>query len=102
MNKPIYTDGRQCGAAFFGWIRLYSEHVRWLTKPHSFYGRASEEAQRGLCAARRALFSCVREKRPGETQLLIGVFDDPSAFAPRREVFIEDALTWALKPKDRP
>jgi len=39
-------------------------------------------------------------KWPDETHLLLGAFDDPSAFTPTGDAFADEALPW-LKPDKR-
>ena len=83
------------GAAFSTWVGFDDNNVRWLTNGPGFYA-SSPDVKRGYCAACGTPLTYSGEKWAGETHFLIGVFDDPTAFAPRNETFTEDALSWAL------
>lgn len=83
------------GAAFSTWVGFDNAAVRWTTPAPAFYA-SSDGVRRGHCASCGTPLSYEGEKWAGETHFLIGVFDDPSAFVPRTDVFTEDALPWAL------
>ena len=87
------------GAAFSTWVGFEEPQIRW-TKAAPSYFESSKGVSRGFCAACGTPLTFAAEKWAGETHLLIGVFDDPSAFVPRSEVFTEDALSWALGRKE--
>lgn len=87
------------GAAFSTWVGFAADHVRWLTKEPNFYA-SSPGVKRGFCAACGTPLTYAGEEWAGETHFMIGVFDDPSQFTPRSEVFTEDALAWAPLRKE--
>lgn len=84
------------GAAFSTWIGFNNEKFRWTTKPPSYYA-SSPGVKRGFCANCGTPLTYEGEKWTGETHFLIGVFDKPEAYKPKKNVFTEDALTWAFK-----
>ena len=73
--------------------------MRWLTTAPSFHA-SSPGVKRGFCAQCGTPLTYAGEKWPDETHVLIGAFDDPTGFSPRKEVFNKDALPWALGRKD--
>jgi len=87
------------GAAFSTWVGFKDKQIRWLTNAPSFHA-SSPGVRRGFCAACGTPLTYAGEKWSGETHFLIGVFDEPTAFTPGNNVFTEDALDWALTPKE--
>ena len=105
-GPPKFVRNRHCrscrkatGAAFSTWAGFDDAKVRWTKAPPSFHAR-SPGVKRGFCAACGAPLTDAGAQSPGETHFLIGAFDNPSAFAPRKEVFTEHALSWALGRKE--
>ncbi len=83
------------GGAFSTWVGFNDNDVRWLKEPPAFYA-SSSGVRRGYCPACGTPLSYSGEQWAGETHFLIGAFDEPNDFAPRTDVFTEDALPWAL------
>jgi hypothetical protein len=81
------------GAAFSTWVGFSDKNVCWVTAPPSYYA-SSPGVARGFCADCGTPLTYAGEKWAGETHFLIGVFDDPTAFEPRNDVFTEEALAW--------
>ena len=73
--------------------------VRWLNAEPSCYA-SSPGVKRGFGPACGTPITYASDHWPGETHILIGMFDDPSGFVPRKDVFTEDALSWALDKKE--
>jgi len=86
------------GAAFSTWVGFADEQVRWLKAAPSTHA-SSPGVARGFCADCGTPLTYAGDDWPGETHLLIGVFDTPSAFTPNKDVFTEDALDWVLPAK---
>ena len=51
--------------------------------------------QRGYCRDCGSPLTYQGENWSGETHILIGTFDEPAAFTPKGDVFIEDALPFS-------
>ncbi|MEM8773011.1 MAG: GFA family protein [Pseudomonadota bacterium] len=98
-NCHCHSCRKATGAAFSTWIGFAAEQVAWPAGKRRIFN-SSEGVERGYCADCGTPLTYAGVQWPGELHFLIGVFDDPSAYAPRKNVFIEDALTWALA-KDR-
>ena len=105
-GAPLFVSNCHCqscrkatGAAFSTWVGFKHAQVKWTKAPPSFYA-SSEGVERSFCADCGTPLSYSSAKWPGETHFLIGVLDDPNKFAPRREMFTDDALGWALRRKE--
>ena len=99
-NCHCQSCRKATGAAFSTWVGFKDEQIEWRRDKPSSYS-SSLGVTRGFCAACGTPLTYAGEKWPGETHLLIGVFDDPSSFIPRNEVFTKDALNWALARKEK-
>ncbi len=82
------------GAAYSTWVGFRDENTEWTRRAPAFFA-SSPGVQRGFCRDCGTPLSFAGEKWAGELHFLAGVFDNPEAFAPRTEAFIEDALSWA-------
>ena len=82
------------GAVYSTWVGFKSDQVKWLNKPPAFYA-SSPGIKRGYCPACGTPLTFGGGEWADETHFLIGVFDDPEAFTPRTEVFVEEALSFA-------
>ncbi len=98
-NCHCLSCRKATGAAFSTWVGFKDEQVRWLTKEPAYHA-SSAGVKRGFCPACGTPLTYAGEQWSGETHLMIGAFDHPNAFVPRSEVFIEDALPWALGRKE--
>lgn len=100
-NCHCVSCRKATGAAFSTWVGFKDDQVRWLKEEPASYA-SSPGVKRGFCAACGAPMTYAGDQWPGETHILIGMFDDPSAFVPRKDVFTGDALPWALNGKETP
>lgn len=105
-GKPKFVSNCHCqscrkatGAAFSTWVGFQDEQISWLTRAPSFHA-SSQGVKRGFCPQCGTPLTYAGEQWPGETHLMIGVFDNPATFSPRKEVFTEDALPWAIGRKE--
>jgi len=101
QSAPIFISNCHCqscrkatGAAYSTWVGFKADTVRWTRSAPTFYA-SSPGVERGFCADCGTPLTYAGEKWAGELHFLVGVFDDPGELAPRREVFTEDALSWA-------
>ena len=84
------------GAAFSTWVGFRNDQVSWNAARPSLFA-SSPGVERGFCAKCGTPLTYASDRWPGETHFLIGVMDDPEQFAPRSDVFAEDALCWAQR-----
>lgn len=87
---------RTTGGAFSTWVGFPSAQVEWSGESPAFYS-SSMGVERGFCRSCGTPLTYQSDKWPGETHFLIGVFSDPSLFAPRSDYMIEEKLAW-VKP----
>ena len=98
-NCHCMSCRKATGAAFSTWVGFKENEVRWPNGEPSYYA-SSPGVKRGFCPACGTPITYASDRWPGETHILIGMFDDPSGFVPRKDVFTEDALSWALDKKE--
>ncbi|MFQ5562316.1 MAG: GFA family protein [Parvularculaceae bacterium] len=94
-NCHCHSCRKATGAAFSTWVGFTNENVRWLTEP-AFYA-SSSGVKRGFCPKCGTPLSYEGEKWSGETHFLLGAFDDPEAFTPNGEAFVDEALSWTRR-----
>lgn len=87
---------RTTGAAFSTWVGFPSDRVEWMGESPYFYA-SSMGVKRGFCKSCGTPLTYQSDRWPDETHFLIGVFRDPSSFAPRSDYMIEERLSW-VKP----
>lgn len=83
---------RATGAAFATFVDYPRAQVRFLGEPQAF--ASSPGAERLFCARCGSPVAFRGEASPGEINMLIGAFDDPSGLRPDRDENRESAL-WA-------
>jgi len=84
---------RATGAEFSTWVGWSRLQVDWQGKERQAYA-SSAGVQRGFCGTCGTPLSYSGEKWPGETHLLIGLFDAPQDFPPKGDAFKDEALPW--------
>ncbi len=89
---------RTTGAAFSTWVGYRDHQVIWHGE--RAFRLSSPGVMRGYCGACGTPLSYGSDKWPGETHLLLGVFDDPRAFTPAGDAFIEEKLDWVRPVED--
>lgn len=81
------------GAEFATWVGWRDDQVEWSAGEPQRYA-SSEGVQRGFCGKCGTPLSYQGAKWPGETHLLIGLFDTPQDFPPHGDAFKGEALPW--------
>jgi hypothetical protein len=84
---------RATGGEYATWVGWGDEQVDWGDHERQGYA-SSTGVQRGFCGQCGTPLSYQGEMWPGETHLLIGLFDAPQDFPPRGDAFKEEALPW--------
>ena len=81
------------GAEFSTWVGWRDDQVKWTAgKPRQY--ESSPGVTRSFCPQCGTPLSYSGEKWPGETHLLIGLFDEPQDFPPHGDAFKDEALPW--------
>ncbi|WP_425408401.1 GFA family protein [Hyphococcus sp.] len=89
------------GAVYSTWVGFEAPKVAWTAGRPQFFA-SSPGVQRGFCQACGTPLSYASDKWPGETHLLIGVFDHPGHYTPQGEVFTDEALPFSYVRPARP
>ena len=81
------------GAPMSTWVGGRDDQVAW-EGPQRHVFESSPGVERIFCGACGTALAYRGKKWPGETHLMLGVFDAPEAFAPTTDVFTEEGLSW--------
>jgi hypothetical protein len=84
---------RTTGGAFSTWVGFGANATEWTGEAPAIYA-SSAGVKRGFCKSCGTPLSYESDKWPGEHHFLIGVFDDPRAFAPTGDYLKDEALDW--------
>lgn len=90
---------RWTGAPMTTYVGGLDDQTTWSGAPAAVF-ESSPGVERLFCAACGTALAYRGAQWAGETHLLLGAFDDPSAFTPTGDAFVEEALDW-LKPDAR-
>ena len=100
QGDPAFVSNCHCaacrrwtGAAMSTFVGGRDDQVAWKGGEPGVYV-SSPGVRRTFCQACGTALAYQGAKWPGETHLLLGAFDDPSAFTPTTDVFTEEALDW--------
>ncbi len=87
------------GAQAVAWITVRRDCFSWQqgTPRHYLTGSGATRAFCGQCGTS---LTYENPARPGEIDLTTGSLDDPEQFAPRKDVFPEEKLSWVPLVKD--
>lgn len=84
---------RAAGAQAVAWITVSLSNFSWIEgKPIRY--RTDTGAYRTFCGWCGTSLTYENEKRPNEIDITTGSLDDPEHFAPNRDVFPEEKLSW--------
>lgn len=104
-SKPKFVANCHCadcrkatGAAFSTWVGYRDEQLSWQGEPAAY--ASSPGVTRQFCQACGSPLTYQGARWPGETHVLIGAFDQPEAFTPAGDVFVDSALDW-VRPAAR-
>ena len=64
--------------------------------------RSSPGVERGFCASCGTSLTYRRENRPGLFDVTTASLDDPDAFPPGKEIWVEERLSWVTAHPDLP
>lgn len=102
-GKPKFTARCHCascrratGAEFSTWVGWRDAQLAWSGEKPQRYA-SSPGVQRGFCGKCGTPLSYQGENWPGETHLLIGLFDQPQDFPPAGDAFKDEALPWLVE-----
>jgi hypothetical protein len=99
-NCHCDTCRRWSGAAMSTFVCGRDDQVTWSGEPAAVFV-SSPGVERRHCAACGTALAYRSEQWPGETHVMLGAFDDPAAFKPKGDVFVEEALPWLAPQVNR-
>jgi hypothetical protein len=84
---------KACGAQSVAWVTFPHERFSFIQgEPVRF--RSSPPVERTFCGRCGTPLTYQSEERAHEIDITTGSLDDPEAFPPRKEVFVEQKLSW--------
>lgn len=86
------------GAPMTTYVGGTDAQTTWSGAPPAVH-HSSPGVDRLFCAQCGTALAYRGAKWPGETHLVLGAFDDPTAFTPSGDAFVEEALPWLAPDK---
>jgi hypothetical protein len=84
---------RAAGAQAVAWITVRSPQFEFkLGQPKRY--RTETGAYRTFCADCGTSITYENDERPGETDITTGSLDHPEQYAPTKDVFADEKLSW--------
>ncbi len=94
-----YSCRRATGGPTLAWV-IFPEDAVEITDGTLAIYESSPGVERGFCASCGTSLSYRRANRPGLFDVTTASLDDPEAFPPSREIWVEERLSWvALDPE---
>jgi hypothetical protein len=84
---------RATGGPSLAWVIFDEDKVEIVRGALAIHA-SSPGVERGFCARCGSSLSYTRANRPGLFDLATGSLDDPEAFPPDKEIWLEEKLSW--------
>ncbi|RJF90349.1 GFA family protein [Sphingomonas cavernae] len=84
---------RATGGPSLAWVIFLEDKVE-ITQGELAIFESSPGVERGFCARCGTSLTYRRANRPGLFDVTTGSLDDPEAFPPGKEIWIEERLSW--------
>ena len=84
---------RATGGPSLAWVIFDEDKVEILAGTLAIYA-SSPGVERGFCADCGSSLSYTRASRPGLFDVTTASLDDPEAFPPDKEIWLEEKLSW--------
>jgi hypothetical protein len=84
---------RAAGAQAVAWITVPLAEFRFTSGQPKRY-KTDTGAYRTFCSDCGTSLTYEIDSRPGEIDITTGSLDDPESFAPTKDVFADEKLTW--------
>ena len=88
-----YSCRRSTGGPSLAWA-IFTEEAVQITQGMLAVHRSSPGVERGFCASCGTSLTYRRENRPGLFDVTTASLDDPEAFPPTKEIWVEEKLAW--------
>ena len=92
---------RSTGAPSLAWAIFPEDAVEIVTGALAIH-RSSPEVERGFCASCGTSLTYRRDNRPGLFDVTTASLDDPEAFPPAKEIWMEERLSWVTAHPELP
>jgi len=92
---------RAAGGPSVAWAVFAKDAVVFTAGAPALYA-SSPGVVRGFCARCGTSLTWSCEDKPGQVDLTTASFDDPERFAPTREIWTEERLSWVARHPDLP
>jgi hypothetical protein len=89
------------GGPSLAWA-IFAEDKVEITRGELAVYRSSPGVERGFCAACGTSLTYARENRPGLFDVTTASLDDPEAFPPAVEIWVEEKLSWEAANPELP
>jgi hypothetical protein len=84
---------RAAGAQAVAWITVHSSQFEFTSGEPKRY-RTDTAAYRTFCGDCGTSLTYENDSRPNEIDITTGSLDDPESFAPTKDVFADEKLSW--------
>ena len=92
---------RAAGGPTLAWA-IFAEEAVEITHGTLAIYQSSPGVERGFCARCGTALSYRRANRPGLFDVTTASLDDPEAFPPTKEIWVEERLSWVASDPDLP
>ena len=91
---------RAAGSPSVAWITLPATAFAWLgAAPRSY--ESSSGVLRTFCERCGTPLTYATQRRPAEIDVTTATLDDPNAYPPTREIWLEDRIEWESLDEER-
>jgi hypothetical protein len=92
---------RNSGAPVVAWVTFPAASFSWTAAEPGVYA-SSANATRRFCARCGSYLVFSSSELPAEVSINTASLDDPSAFPPRKHIFVESRIPWFQTAEDLP
>jgi hypothetical protein len=96
-----FSCRRSTGAPSLAWA-IFPEEAVEIIAGDLVEHESSPGVFRGFCARCGSSLTYRRDSRPGLFDVTTASLDDPEAFPPAKEIWVEEKLSWMAAHPDRP
>ena len=96
-----FSCRRSTGAPSLAWA-IFAEDAVEITDGALAEHESSPNVYRGFCARCGTSLTYRRDSRPGLFDVTTASLDDPEAFPPAREIYLEEKLSWMTAHPELP
>src|SRR4051812_48582431 len=94
-----FSCRRSTGGPSLAWA-IFAEQAAAITEGELAEHESSPGVYRGFCARCGTSLTYRRDNRPGLFDVTTASLDDPEAFPPAKEIYLEEKLSWMTAHPD--